>query len=221
VLTMNTPAAVDRNEWEEVGQLTHELLHGTQGSDPATTANRAAALVRLLSSWLAAPVDLPEAKEGDDELVYELPDWPREQRDQLSRVLERESIEHTWEESDLIVDATDERRVDVLLDEAEGPDEPAVASTSSGENDYQAISDLFGACDRLAHRPADRALRVESAEAAARVRGLSVPYGVADSDWWQLRGRAGALADDLDRAADDDAIAGQAATLRDLLRAFL
>jgi hypothetical protein len=44
---------------------------------------------------------------------------------------------------------------------------------------------------------------------------------VVDSDWWQITSRAGMLADALELDAEDDVIADHAATLRDLLRAFL
>jgi hypothetical protein len=223
VLTMNTPFGVDRDEWEQAAQLTHSLLHGGP-ADPAAAANRAASLVRLLTPWVSATTELPDQEEGaQDELVYELGDWAAEQRRDLTRALDREAVTYSWEnDTDLIVDGRDESRIDVVLDEAEGPDEPATTEENvSGEDEYQSISDLFGVCDRLARRPADKELRAEAADAAAVVVGLSIPYGVADSDWWQLKSRARELAGDLAGDGDDDVIAEHAGTLRDLLRAFL
>jgi hypothetical protein len=224
VLTMNTPFGIDREQWEDAAQLTHSLLHGDT-SDSAGAANRAASLVRLLTPWVSATTDLPGREDRDqDELVYELGTWPPEQRRQLTLTLDREAITYSWEnDTDLIVDSRDEGRIDALLDEAEGPEEPEAAQESAGgEEDYQVISSLFGVCDRLTHRPADNALRAEAAASADAVGGLSVPYGVADSDWWQLRSRARELATALaDSSVADSAIAEQAGTLRDLLRAFL
>ena len=240
MLTMNPPASVDRDEWEQAAQLTHGLLHGDPG-DAAGAANRAASLVRLVTPWVGAGSagsgagvagsgvagnGTSGAASGgqQDELVYELGDWEAEQRDQLTLVLDRETIRYSWENgTDLIVDGRDESRIDNLLDEAEGPDDPiAAAESESGEDGYQAISDLFGVCDRLAHRPADKELRAEAVAAAEVVARLSIPYGVSDSDWWQLRTRSRELATELtDGLDDDDVITEHAGTLRDLLRAFL
>jgi hypothetical protein len=224
VLTMNTPFGIDREQWEDAAQLTHSLLHGDT-SDSAGAANRAASLVRLLTPWVSATTDLPAREDRDqDELVYELGTWPAEQRRLLTLALDREAVTYSWEnDTDLIVDGGDESRIDALLDEAEGPEEPEVVEDAgTGEQDYQVISSLFGVCDRLAHRPADNGLRAEAAAAADAVGRLSVPYGVADSDWWQLRSRARELAAGLtDSAVDDNVIAEQAGTLRDLLRGFL
>jgi hypothetical protein len=223
VLTMNTPQGVDRDEWEEAGALAHGLLHHVAGTDAAGVSNQASTLARLLAGWLAAPAD-PDANganDNDGELVYELPEWTREQRDELTRALTGDGISHTWEgDNDLIVDSVDQRRVDAILDEAEVPAEPVLAG-GTGEDDYQAISDLFGVCDRLARRPADKELRAETQSAVARLGALSIPYGVADADWWLLRSRAAALAEGLDSGVDDEAVAEQSATLSDMLRAFL
>ncbi|HLK42700.1 MAG TPA: hypothetical protein VKV34_05115, partial [Thermoleophilia bacterium] len=224
VLTMNTPFGVDRDQWEQAAQLTHTLLHGDP-ADAAGTANGAASLVRMLTPWVSATVDVPERHEHDqDELVYELGDWPAEKRAELALALDRETITHSWEnETDLIIDGRDEVRIDTLLDEAEGPEEPAhAADAGDAEDGYQAISNLFGVCDRLTHRPSDKELRAEAVAAAEAMTGLSIPYGVADSDWWQLRTRARDLATELaDGFDDDEVIAEHAATLRDLLRGFL
>ncbi len=227
VLTMPAPFGIDHDQWDDAGELTHELVHGSPGRGQAEVANRAASLARLIATWLSAdelPI-VPKAESADaaDELVYELPQWSDEQRRQLALVFDREGITYSWEgENDLIVDAGAESRVDTLLDEVETADDPPEAAAGGqDEAGYQSISELFGACDRLFHRPADKDLRREASTDAAHVRALSAPYGVVDSDWWQITSRAGMLADALDMDAEDDVIADHAATLRDLLRAFL
>jgi hypothetical protein len=175
-------------------------------------------------------VDDVEGEDGDDtegdhdELVYELDDWLPEERAQLGLLLDGRGIPHSWEGSDLVIPEADEQAVELLFDEVERSGSMELAEAPEGtddEEEYQALSDLFGAADRLTSDPADKAKRRDYVNAAAVVAGGHAPFGVADEQWWQVKNRAQAVSDSIELDAALDVVADGAATLRDLLRGFL
>jgi hypothetical protein len=163
--------------------------------------------------------------EGDhDELVYELDDWLPEERAQLGLLLDGQGIPHSWEGTDLVIPEADEQVVEPLFDQVErsGTSElPEDAEGGDDEREYQILSELFGAADRLVGDPGDKNKRRDYVDAAAAVAGSGAPFGVSDQDWWQVKTRAQAVSDSIDLDADLDVVADGAATLRDLLRGFL
>jgi hypothetical protein len=165
-----------------------------------------------------------EPAQDDEELIYELPDWLPEERAQLSLLLDRDGIPHEWEDSDLVVPEANESKVESLFDQVERtPAEgglPAAPEGADDEAEYQALSDLFGAADRLASDPADRRKQSELLEAASAVSDWPVPFGMTDDQWWQVRSRARVARESIE-ADDDGAIEQNAAILRTLLRGFV
>jgi hypothetical protein len=161
---------------------------------------------------------------GDqEELVYGLADWLPEERAQLDILLDRDGIAHGWEGTDLVVASGDEDRVEALLDEVDRSGGVLVEAPegSDDEEEYQALSDLFGAADRLAGDPEDKSKRRDVVEAAAEVGEWRTPFGLSDEQWWQIRSRARALSDSIEDGTDPEVVAGQAGSLSELLRAFL
>jgi hypothetical protein len=182
------------------------------------------------------PPALPETDTADDdetaedaqadrhEVVYDLDDWLPEERAQLSLLLDREGVGHLWEGNDLVVSDEQWDRVDALCAEITRPgsDEGGDLEDDGSDDDgYQALSELFGAADRLANDPVDKAKTKALIDAAAMVTEGSVPIGMSDSQWWQIRTRARALTDSLDTGAGPDVIRDSAATLANLLRGFV
>ncbi len=162
-----------------------------------------------------------ETDGGDrHQVVYDLSDWLPEERVQLGLLLERDGVAHEWEGADLVVSEDDWDRVDELcaeinpLAESDEDDE----ETDAG---YQALSELFGAADRLAGDPEDKSKRQTLVDAAAAVTQGPVPFGMSDSQWWQVKTRAGTLLDSLEAGAGPDVIRDSAATLSGLLRGFV
>jgi hypothetical protein len=111
-----------------------------------------------------------------------------------------------------------------LFDEVERtPAEGGLPGATEGTDDeaeYQAISNLFGAADRLAGDPADDRRRSELLDAASAVSDWPVPFGMTDQQWWQIRSRARAACEAIE-VDDDGAVEQSAATLRNLLRGFV
>src|SRR3954470_20924671 len=70
---------------------------------------------------------------SDDELVYELDEWPAEDRESLTDRLADAGVVHRWEgEATLVVAPADEQRVEAILDGVEFPDALAVVGGGEG-----------------------------------------------------------------------------------------
>jgi hypothetical protein len=170
--------------------------------------------------------DAQDGEAGDrHQVVYDLADWLPEERAQLDLLLEREGIGHWWEGTDVVVAEVDWDQVDALFTEVgrsgEGPLEPVEDPEADDEEDYRALSELFGAADRLAGDPDDKAKRKAFADAAAFVADAPVPFGMSDDQWWRIKSRVRSLTDSIDVGAGAVVIRDSATTLSDLLRGFV
>jgi hypothetical protein len=170
----------------------------------------------------AAPDDEVEDRH---QVVYDLADWLPEERAQLDLLLERDDIAYTWEGTEIVVSEDDWDAVDALCAEVgrsdPGPLEPVEDPDADDEDGYQALSELFGAADRLSGDPEDKAKRKAFVDAAAVVSGAPVPFGMSDDQWWRIRTRVRSLTDSLDIGAGAVVIRDGATTLSDLLRGFV
>jgi hypothetical protein len=228
----------DRDTWAAIGRVTRRLL-GALGAEVALDeeiGNQAAVLCRLLDPVVAElerdasdgadrQQDGADADEEDhDELIYELPDWLPEERAQLSLLLDRDGVPYEWEDSDLVIGEVNEAKVERLFDEVERSPSgglPEAPEGSDDEAEYQALSDLFGAADRLAGDPDDNRKRSEVRDAASAVVDWPTPFGMTDDQWWQIRTRARAIRESIAVDAGPDVVAESASTLRNLLRQFM
>lgn len=176
----------------------------------------------------------------DNELVYELADWPVHARVRISSALGERQISYRWEPGpDLVVRDTHGDAVDALLDEVEMAEvEPIDGEVDEGDDDEEwdeadeekaaadevaqaAMSDLFVAADRLMHEPGDPTTAEDLLEAAAIVDESPAPFGIEQPVWLKVRELAAAVRDDLDREADDEAVALDAQALREALRPYV
>jgi len=171
-----------------------------------------------------SPPAQPEDDPDHEILVYELNAWSPDQRAQLEVVLTEEGVPYQWEDTDLLVPAALEARVDELLDQIEFP-EPLpeeVAEDADDEAVYQVMSDLFVNADRLADAKAvDLAVAGDFIEAAAAAQETPAPFGVDDRTWQQVQKLASEISEKLEEEEDDDVVIAEAATLRNALRGFV
>jgi hypothetical protein len=179
-------------------------------------------------SAAAAPEipEAPPAPASDDHeiLVYELNTWAPEQRSQLEVVLAQEGIPYQWEDTDLLVPAADEARVDGLLDQIEFPEALPADADEEGDDEatYQVMSNLFVIADRMADaKTVDLAVAGDFIEAAAAAGETAPPFGVDERTWQQVQRLAGEIAERLENEGDDHAVIVDAATLRNALRGFV
>jgi hypothetical protein len=180
----------------------------------------------------ASPSDAEGRGAGDEEpeavdhheVVYELDDWLPEERAQLGLLLDRDGIPHGWEDHDLIVAEVDEDRTEPLLEEVDRSASGVFDEASDGtddEEEYQALSDLFGTADRLAGDPEDKNKRPAFVDAVAAVVEWPTPFGLSDEQWWQIKSRSRSVVEAVESGADPDVVSTRAATLSELLRGLL
>ncbi len=180
---------------------------------------------------------------GSDVIVYELDEWTTEQRGELDTRLGVEGIEHQWESAgggeitydyslgqpwevgtDLVVGASDEARVDELLDEIESPTTELTPVDDAGgddEADYEVMSRLYVAADRLKDRPDDLSLAGDFFDAADALESTPAPFGVDEPVWRQVRSLAAEITAALESEEDDTVVADRSQRLRDLLFSYV
>ncbi|HEV7887330.1 MAG TPA: hypothetical protein VGO92_07205 [Acidimicrobiales bacterium] len=179
----------------------------------------------------SAPAAAPP--EDHEILVYELNTWDPAQRRQLEVVLAEEGVPYQWEDTDLLVPAAEEARVDGLLDqvelielpetlEADGAAGAAADEDVDDEAVYQVMSDLFVIADRMAEaKTVDLAVAGDFIEAAAAAADTPAPFGVDERTWQQVQRLAGEISERLEEEGEDDKVIAEAATLRNALRGFV
>jgi hypothetical protein len=227
---------VDPEAWAAVGRVTRRLLTAL-GADEALEEEirlQAGVLAKLLQSVplsegpVAAGGGAGAGETGGDSgaraarlavgTVYELAEWLPEQRAHLSVLLDDNSIIHEWDDDDLVVDSSRESETEALFSLVGGP-EPA-EDDEANEDRYHAIEELFNASGRLASDPEDPQRRADVLDWAGEVDGPA-PVGMDEVFWLRVIKSIHALTSAVQSDEDDDAIAAEAGTLRDLLRSIV
>jgi hypothetical protein len=179
------------------------------------------------------PEYLAPSESDDDQIAYELAEWPPEDRAIASADLVELGIPYRWEENMvLVVPAGVEEQVDAILDEIDenalASDEEALVDLETGEDGGEeaatAMSDLFLAADGLAHEIYDEEQVVEFIEAASAVGQSLPPYGIEPLLWNRIQTEASAIVTALEKGEDgddDETVTTAARALRDLLRNYV
>jgi hypothetical protein len=179
------------------------------------------------------PEYLAPSEVDDDQIAYELVEWPPEDRAIASADLVELGIPYRWEENlVLVVPAGVEEQVDAILDEIDenalGEDEAALVDLETGEDGgeeaAEAMSDLFIAADGLSRETYDEERVVEFIEAASAVGQCLPPYGIEPIVWNRIQTAASAIVTALEKGEDgddDESVTSAARALRDLLRNYV
>jgi hypothetical protein len=180
------------------------------------------------------PEILPPSEADDDQIAYELSEWPAEDRTIATADLVEMGILYRWEDNCvLVVPASAEAEVDAILDEIDEnamADEeggldvaefPADDGDDGGEEAAEAMSDLFIAADGLQHGTYDEQRIVEFMEAAAAVADCLPPYGIEPHVWARVQKEAAAIMASLEKGDDDEGTMEAAKALRALLRQYV
>jgi hypothetical protein len=175
------------------------------------------------------PQVLAPAENDNEQIAYDLIEWPPGDRTIATADLIELGIPYRWEEGVvLIVPATAEQQVDALLDEIDEnadaePDDDAfpAGDDDGGEEAVTAMSDLFVAADGLQHAEFDEQRVVEFIEASAAVGQLSAPYGIEGQVWARIQQESAAIVGALEKRDDDEVIISATAALRNLLRQYV
>ncbi|MGH9039599.1 MAG: hypothetical protein ACRDZ3_05155 [Acidimicrobiia bacterium] len=200
----------------------------------------------VLGEWIRANIRCPDCRlaitevpamlaPSDDEVGYELDDWPVTDRGAVSAALAEADIPFRWEDGlTLVVPGPEEERVDQLLDQIQadlaGPtsedaldDEDEADVADGGEEAQAAMADLFVVADRLQHEPFNQAIGDALAAVTAVVSESLPPFGIDPADWKKIATMASTVVGHLEAATDDDgeAIITSAKDLRSYLRDYV
>ncbi len=179
------------------------------------------------------PVALAPAENDEDQIAYDLAEWPPEDRAIASADLVELGIPYRWEDNIvLVVPAGTEEQVDAILDEIDenalASDEAALVDLETGEDGGEeaatAMSDMFLAADGLSNDTYDEEKVVEFIEAASAVGQCLPPYGMEPLVWNRIQSEAAAIVTTLEKGEDgddDEAVTSAARALRDLLRNYV
>jgi hypothetical protein len=165
-----------------------------------------------------------------DEIAYDLGAWPVTHRTAATAALIDIDVPYRWEvDLALAVPAMAKAEVDRLLDEVEAaadqdadtPEAPIAVTDDDGGEEAQAVmGELFLAADRLQHAPWDEGLAKDFPDLAAAARTSLPPYGIERSVWSRVQTLSADILSALGRT-DDEAVAADARTLRELLRNYV
>lgn len=138
---------------------------------------------------LVATVEGGEAPDLDDrapQVAFDLDELTADELADLDARLIAASVAHAWEEGTaaLLVAEDDEDQVAEIIDEVLNPPEDAA---EDGLAVHQALSALYVVVDKLQKDPFDAKLVARCRDAANVLAGLGVPYGMAASEWADLR----------------------------------
>ena len=180
------------------------------------------------------PDYLAPSEVDDDQIAYDLAEWPAEDRAVASADLVELGIPYRWEDNlVLVVPAGVEEQVDAVLDEIDenafdADDSDALIDLEAGEDGGEeaatAMSDLFIAADGLSHETYDDPKVVEFIEAASAVAQCLPPYGIEPQVWNRVQSQATAIVTALEKGEDGDdneAVTSAARDLRELLRNYV
>lgn len=179
------------------------------------------------------PQSLAPSENDEEQIAYDLAEWPPEDRAIASADLVELGIPYRWEDNIvLVVPAGVEEQVDAILDEIDenalASDEAALVDLETGEDGGEeaatAMSDMFIAADGLSHDIYDEEKVVEFIEAASAVGQCLPPYGIEPIVWNRVQTEASAIVTALEKGEDgddDEEVTTAARALRDLLRNYV
>lgn len=180
-------------------------------------------------------------EDADDLVVYELDEWSADLRGELDTRLAAEGIEHQWESeegaevkydftpgqpweigTDLVVGTSDEDRVDDLLDEIESRDALApVEDDGADAANYEVMSRLYVAADRLKDDPDDLSLAGDFFDAADAVQSTPAPFGIDDGVWRRVQELTAEITQALESEEPDEVVGERTQRLRDILFSYV
>jgi hypothetical protein len=146
--------------------------------------------------------ETPELAEDATMVALEIEGLDAAGLEELDGRLLATSVAHAWtDDGELLVAEADEEQVLILIQEVF--DEEVA---DPGFDSAEALTTLYLATDRMVKRIGDRKTETTFVQAARRVAGIEVPYGLDGAAWRRLVADAADLAGQLDRwdAADDD-----------------
>ena len=155
---------------------------------------------------------------------WELDEWSRETRAELTAMLIEAGIAHRWDDTVLVAESAREVDVEEILDEIENlEDEIEEQEDDVDQADVKVLSQLAGVAQKIARNPSDGGAVANLERLLESIDASSAPGDMSDSVWRQIKDLASQVEDALvggDRA-DEVLAMDLASRLASILRSNL
>ena len=129
---------------------------------------------------------------------WELDEWSRETRAELTAMLIEAGIAHRWEDAILLAESAREVDVEEILDEIENlEDEIEEQDDDSDQADARVLSQLAGLAQKIARNPSDASVVANLERLLESIDASSAPGDMSDSVWRQIKDLASQVEDAL------------------------
>ena len=122
---------------------------------------------------------------------WELDEWSRETRAELTSMLIEAGIAHRWDDTVLIAESAREVDVEEILDEIDEQDDDV------DQADAKVLSQLAGVAQKIARNPSDGGAIASLERLLESIDASSAPGDMSDSVWRQIKDLASQVEDAL------------------------
>ncbi len=128
---------------------------------------------------------------------WELDEWSRETRFELTALLNEAGIAHRWEYTVLIAESAREADVEEVLDEIENLDDEVDEQDETERADAKVLKQLSGVAQKIARDPSDTKAVASLVGTLEEIDEAGAPSDMSDSEWRQIKDLASQVEDAL------------------------
>ena len=129
---------------------------------------------------------------------WELDEWSRETRAELTAMLTEAGVAHRWDDTVLIAESAREVDVEEILDEIENlEDEIEEQDDDIDQADAKVLAQLSGVAQKIARNPSDANSVASLERLLETIDATSAPGDMSDSVWRQIKDLASQVEDAL------------------------
>lgn len=129
---------------------------------------------------------------------WELDEWSRETRAELTAMLIEAGVAHRWDDTVLIAESAREVDIEEILDEIENlEDEIEEQDDDIDQADTKVLAQLSGVAQKIARNPSDANSVASLERLLETIDATSAPGDMSDSVWRQIKDLASQVEDAL------------------------
>ena len=129
---------------------------------------------------------------------WELDEWSRENRAELTAMLIEAGVAHRWDDTVLIAESAREVDIEEILDEIENlEDEIEEQDDDIDQADTKVLAQLSGVAQKIARNPSDANSVASLERLLETIDATSAPGDMSDSVWRQIKDLASQVEDAL------------------------
>jgi len=129
---------------------------------------------------------------------WELDEWSRETRAELTAMLNEAGVAHRWDDTVLIAESAREVDIEEILDEIENlEDEIEEQDDDIDQADTKVLAQLSGVAQKIARNPSDANSGASLERLLETIDATSAPGDMSDSVWRQIKDLASQVEDAL------------------------